>query len=77
MNEFTLGWAHIIAGGAGTILSGLLLYLIKRLIDRKDAEEAERVAWQKLVDRRHHRYDRNFVRIQEHSDVKLETEEKE
>ena len=68
MNEIAIGWARVVIGGVGTVIAGLVLFYIKRLVNRKDGEEERHK-------RAHKRYERNFLRISEHSDVKLEVEE--
>lgn len=67
VNELALGWSKLVMAGIGTVFSGLVLYYVKRVVDRKDFEEERHVA-------AHKRYERNFLRISEHSDVKLEIE---
>ena len=77
-NELVLAWAKLIAAGIGTVLAGITVFLVQRFVTRKDAQGAFLAKRKEEEEKKHiaahKRYERNFLRISEHSDVKLEIE---
>jgi len=72
MDEFIGTWSHTLLAGLGFVVSGAVLFFLKRSITKQDEEEEEREAWRTRVNRTLRRHERNLERIQDHSNVKLE-----